>query len=291
MSSLSTSLKNSYAKWLCPYEDFLRIAKPGVHQQLEWENGGPLTPSPAPSPMKPSAFNTPSSLRGDSPAQHASSALQASVSTEQDTPIIEVPPPAPPPPPPQPVTSGFTAINTGGFTAVNSGFTSVNRPVAPAPIRAPTPAPAPEPKMNTPTKPQYGSPMPSAVNTPDYRPSSLGPTSGLKRQMSHDSVDSGRENGVDKDDDGSNSRRSKRLKKGQFFSRFIVWFDCIFASVSLRQHRHVDFWRVRVAAVLDSFGLLLAFGIVYPPESGTKSPNFVSLPRWQLEISPDGARN
>lgn len=224
MSSLSTSLKNSYQKWLCPYEDFLRVAKPGVHQQLEWENGGPLTPSPAPSPMKLSTINTPSSLRGDSPARHATSALQASVNTERDTPVVEVPPPPPPLPPAPPATTGFTAINTGGFTAVNSGFTSVNRPVAPAPARAPTPAPASEPKISTPTKPQYGSPMPSAKNTPDYRPSSLGPTSGLKRQMSHDSVDSARENGVDKDDDGSNSRRSKRLKKGTFFflSLFLV---------------------------------------------------------------------
>lgn len=223
MSSLSTSLKNSYQKWLCPYEDFLRVAKPGVHQQLEWENGGPLTPSPAPSPMKPSAINTPSSLRGDSPARHASSALQTSVNSKRDTPVVEAPPPAPPPPPPQPVTSGFTAINTGGFTAVNSGFTSVNRPVAPAPAHAPTPAPAPAPApepKNTPTKSRVGSPMPSAKNNQDYRPSSLGPTSGLKRQMSHDSVDSGRENGVDKDDDGSNSRRSKRLKKGMCLFSF-----------------------------------------------------------------------
>lgn len=203
MSSLSTSLKNSYQKWLCPYEDFLRIAKPGVHQQLEWENGGPLTPSPAPSPMKHSSINTPSSLRGDSPARHASGVLQASLNSERNTPVAD----APPPPPPQPATSGFTAINTGGFTAVNSGFTSVNRPVAPAP--------APEPsKTSTPTKQQHASPMVSAKNTPEYRPSSLGPASALKRQLSHDSVDSGRENGVDKDEDGGNSRRSKRLKKG-----------------------------------------------------------------------------
>lgn len=201
MSSLSTSLKNSYQKWLCPYEDFLRVAKPGVHQQLEWENGGPLTPSPAPSPMKHSSINTPSSLRGDSPARHASSALQASVNSERNTPLADVPPPPPP------ATSGFTAINTGGFTAVNSGFTSVNRPVAPAP--------APEvSKTSTPTKQRHASPMASAKNTPEYRPSTLGPAGALKRQMSHDSFDSARDNGFDKDDDGSSSRRSKRLKKG-----------------------------------------------------------------------------
>lgn len=196
MSSLSTSLKNSYQKWLCPYEDFLRVAKPGVHQQLEWENGGPLTPSPAPSPMKHSSINTPS--RADSPARHASGALQASVTTERDTPTVDAQTPAPAS---QPVsTGGFKAINSGGFTAVNSGFTSVNRMIAP------------EPQTSTPTK-SFGTPMTSAKNTPEYRPSSLGPANALKRQMSNDSLDSGRENGVDIDDDGG-SRRSKRLKKG-----------------------------------------------------------------------------
>jgi [histone H3]-trimethyl-L-lysine4 demethylase len=33
MSSLSTSLKNSYQRWLQPYEEYVRIAKPGVQQQ------------------------------------------------------------------------------------------------------------------------------------------------------------------------------------------------------------------------------------------------------------------
>lgn len=197
MSSLSTSLKNSYQKWLCPYEEYLRVAKPGVHQQLEWENGGPLTPSPAPSPMKHSNIHTPSSLRGDSPARQASSVLQASMASERQTPVVE----AQAPPPPPPATSGFTAINSGGFTAVNSGFTSVNRPATSAPA---------EPKTSTPTK-HYGSPMTSTKNTPEYRPSSLGPATALKRQTSHDSLDSSREPGVD--DDGG-SRRSKRLKKG-----------------------------------------------------------------------------
>lgn len=196
MSSLSTSLKNSYQKWLCPYEDYLRVAKPGVHQQLEWENGGPLTPSPAPSPMKHSSLNTPS--RADSPARHASGALQASVTSEKDTPTVDAQTSTPAP---QPVsTGGFKAINSGGFTAVNSGFTSVNRPIAP------------EPPTSTPTK-SFGSPLTSAKNTPEYRPSSLGPANALKRQMSNDSLDSGRENAADVDDDGG-SRRSKRLKKG-----------------------------------------------------------------------------
>lgn len=205
MSSLSTSLKNSYQRWLCPYEEYLRIAKPGVHQQLELEYGGPLTPSPAPSPMKRSNVNTPSSLRADTPARHATDALQASMNGhakegERDTPMADAAPAAS-----QPTPSGFTAINSGGFTAVNSGFTSVNRQAS-AETRSFTP-----PKQN-------GSPFPSAKNTPEYRPSGLGPANALKRQLSSDSVDTKKENGAEKDDVENGSRRSKRLKKGQYHS-------------------------------------------------------------------------
>ena len=39
VSSLRTSLKNSYLKWLLPYEEFLRVAKPGVQHQIDYENG------------------------------------------------------------------------------------------------------------------------------------------------------------------------------------------------------------------------------------------------------------
>ncbi|KAK0629548.1 PLU-1-like protein-domain-containing protein [Bombardia bombarda] len=203
MSSLSTSLKNSYQKYLCPYEEYLRIAKPGVHQQLELEYGGPLTPSPAPSPMKRSTVHTPSSLRAESPARHATDALQATVNghvkdSDRDVQMADAPAPGAPP-----VTSGFTAINSGGFTAVNSGFTSVNRPLAPAA----------DTKASTPAK-QFSTPLPSAKNTPEYRPSSLGPAA-LKRQLSCDSLDSAKKDAAaaDKDDGEAGSRRSKRLKK------------------------------------------------------------------------------
>lgn len=203
MSSLSTSLKNSYQKWLCPYEEYLRVAKPGVHQQLELEYGGPFTPSPAPSPMKRSNVNTPSSMRPDSPARHATDALQMSVNghvndSDRDTPMADASPLAPPQ-----MASGFTAINSGGFTAVNSGFTSVNRPLAAA-----------EPKgLATPK--QFGSPVSSAKNTPEYRPSSLGTSHPLKRQLSCESIDSKKDSGNEKDDNDPGSRRSKRLKKGK----------------------------------------------------------------------------
>ncbi|KAK3325954.1 PLU-1-like protein-domain-containing protein [Apodospora peruviana] len=204
MSSLSTSLKNSYQKWLCPYEDYLRIAKPGVHQQLELEYGGPLTPSPAPSPLKRSDTNTPSSLRAESPARHATDALQATMNghskdSEGDTPMADACPAGTAPPV---ASGGFTAINSGGFTAVNSGFTSVNRPLAPAS------------ENKGPTTPkQFGTPLTSSKNTPEYRPSGLGPGS-LKRQLSSDSLDSAKKETVmEKDDGDAGSRRSKRLKK------------------------------------------------------------------------------
>ncbi|KAK7995979.1 PHD transcription factor (Rum1) [Apiospora marii] len=200
MSSLSTSLKNSFDRWLNPYENYLRQAKPGVYQQLEYEYGGPFTPSPAPSPVKRSNVATPSSLRGDSPARHASDALQASIGAnglkqEGDTAMPDA----------APTSGGFTAINSGGggggFTAVNSGFASVNR------------ATTVDSKNFTPPK-QYGSPMTSAKNTPDFRPTAIGAATSLKRQLSCDSLDSSKkEQGTDKDDSEAGSRRSKRLKK------------------------------------------------------------------------------
>lgn len=256
MSSLSTSLKNSYQKWLCPYEEYLRLAKPGVYQQLETENGGPLTPSPAPSPMKHSNMPTPSSLRGESPARFASSALQASVNSERDTPMQDAQPSAP-----QSVTSGFTAINSGGFTAVNSGFTSVNR------------QPAADVKPGTPSK-QFTSPMTSSKNTPEYRPSGLGPANSLKRQMSVDSLDSARENGLDKDDDNG-SRRSKRLKKGMSF----ILMPCSFGSSSTISFacdvvgwRHVAIVVFAVVAISIHSPFLLLLGGALPHSTNRLQP-------------------
>ncbi|QSZ31224.1 hypothetical protein DSL72_000787 [Monilinia vaccinii-corymbosi] len=216
MSSLSTSLKNSYQRWLHPYEEYLRLAKPGVHQQLEYEYGGPLTPSPANSPMKRSVQHTPSSLRGESPAMRASDALNSSVMKEEfekgmrSIPMLD----APAVPKPQ-STSSFTPVNAGGFTAVNStpsSFTPVNANRRER-----------EPSVNftpTPRRP-FDSPMSSAKNTPEYKPSALSSAPvlnsftshpSLKRQLSHESLDSGK--GSQPSEDAENGgRRSKRLKK------------------------------------------------------------------------------
>lgn len=225
MSSLSTSLKNSYQRWLFPYEEYLRLAKPGVHQQLEYEYGGPLTPSPANSPMKKSHQHTPSSLRGESPAIRASDALNASMKDEfekgmKNIPMLDAPvaaTPTPPPAQPPPFSSGFTPVNAG-FTPVNAApatFTpvSINR------------REREERSFTPPRRPPFDSPMSSAKNTPEYRPSALssapvvnGFTSNplLKRQLSHDSIDSRsrKDSQPPGDESESGGRRSKRLKKG-----------------------------------------------------------------------------
>ncbi|KAK9238734.1 PLU-1-like protein-domain-containing protein [Lipomyces kononenkoae] len=44
MTSLSSSLKNSYQKYVLPYEKYLINAKPLVQQQMVAEHGGPFTP-------------------------------------------------------------------------------------------------------------------------------------------------------------------------------------------------------------------------------------------------------
>ena len=153
MSSLSTSLKNSYAKWLEPYERFLAGAKPAVQWQIEQERGGPFnTPSPGASPMKrmPSQQHTPSSLGKISPAARASDALNDAIdnypsSHERQLPPREAPVQAPPPASAPVSTSGFTPINTGGFTAINKPQPVSGPPPGFAPINASPPPPPPPP--------------------------------------------------------------------------------------------------------------------------------------------------
>lgn len=182
MSSLSTSLKNSYQRWLCPYEEYLRVAKPGVHQQLEQEYGGPLTPSPAQTPVKRSQANTPSGLNAESPARTATEALQNGLKREadRDTPMVDAPP-AP--------TSGGS-----GFTAVNSGFTSINK--------ASNDRKSFTPEVNS-----------TRNGTPD-EPVALGIAAHVKRQLSADGVSdvSKKESEAESGEDGLN-RRSKRLRR------------------------------------------------------------------------------
>ncbi len=222
MSSLSTSLKNSYQKWLHPYEEYVRVVKPGTQQQGDFEYGRPLTPSPADSPLKKSHHHTPSSLRGESPALRASVALNASLKEDDDG-ADAIPPPVEAPRSVH--TSGFTAVNSTGFTAVNAS------PASFTPVNATNPTLQYDSENGTSTpRRSVESPMNSSKNTPEYRPSNLGAiplTNGhapnhLKRRLSHESMnggsqtDPGTPNG---DYDSSAGRRSKRLRKGMYIDR------------------------------------------------------------------------
>jgi histone demethylase JARID1 len=186
MSSLSTSLKNSYQKWLQPYEDWLRYNKPSILQQQEIENGGPYTPSPAATPAK-SQHQTPN-IGPVSPTLRASSALNAALHAAAPQPAVHgSPTPAAPveTPQPPPPTNGFTPVNVGGFTAVNARPlqppTSTHTPQAPPPAGplAPSSHPSPfttvngtngilrpETAQSTPARSEM-SPLTSMENTPD----------------------------------------------------------------------------------------------------------------------------
>lgn len=232
MSSLSTSLKNSYQRWLHPYEEYLKLAKPGVQQQLEYEHGGPFTPSSANQPMKDSHQNTPISMRDDSPAIKASAALNASIKEIGDP--LDAGSSAAEPPLPT-ANSGFTAVNTGGFTPVNltqASFQAVN---------APPPLAKRESENGLFGVPSHNSTVsfgPSPKDFPDYlspAPLTNGHSSNpLKRTISHDSLngalgtDSGAGAGAGVDTDDQLERRSKRAKKGSCFRH---------SSILLSRHR------------------------------------------------------
>ncbi|KAK6347123.1 hypothetical protein TWF696_007202 [Orbilia brochopaga] len=187
MSSLSTSLKNSYQKYLHPYEEYVKAAKADVLQQLEAEYGGPLTPSPAGSPagkLGKSMMKSPGGVQ-ESPLSRVSMTLHSGmrekpVDSDNDSPMPDAAPvdagenstPAP--------TGGFTPVNANSFTPVNSnGFTAVNS------IK----------KENEPT--------PAPNETP--RPSSR----GSKRHHSENSESPPKDTEGEKE----GGRRSKRLKK------------------------------------------------------------------------------
>lgn len=219
MSSLSTSLKNSYQRWLHPYEEYLKIAKPVVQQQLEFEHGGPFTPTSANQGMKDSQQGTPTGIplgmRDDSPAMRASAALNASLN-ESDDPLDVVRPPVIETPRPM-ASSGFTPVNAGGWNPVNltpASYQAVNGP--------PT-VPKRESEngfSNWSNQIQSTGLAPPAKDLPDYlnaAPLTNGHSSNpLKRTISHDSMNgtSGTDSGVGAEGDDSSERRSKRVKKG-----------------------------------------------------------------------------
>lgn len=223
MSSLSTSLKNSYQRWLHPYEEYLRTAKPGVQQQLELENGGPYEPSPAYSPAKASASqqNTPAAIQPESPAAQASVVSNTSLGPKEPIlppsahPSVEAPRNLPPAPIPG---SGFTAVNAGGFSAVNapSGFVAVNNTPQPI-VKREEETSGMGHTTNGQHQTTYNILPPNYTHIPSSGPPIANGTGSasnpLKRTMSHDSLnpESCSDGG---DGDNGNGRRSKRIKKG-----------------------------------------------------------------------------
>ena len=225
MSSLSTSLKNSYQKWLHPYEEYLRVAKPGVQQQLELEYGGPFPPSAADPPRKRPNQETPVGRRDESPAIRAtgaSSARRKDADDSQGGVATAVDPPRPA------VSSGFTAINSSGFTPVNltsASFQAVNTPA----VRRESEN---GPSSSTPRSRGDGS-LPPVQDLLEHRSAngnpahlSHGPSlNPLKRAAGHESMNgtSGPDGGAGGDGDDQNGRRSKRVKKGTCGARSIAW--------------------------------------------------------------------
>ncbi|KHJ36194.1 putative histone demethylase jarid1d [Erysiphe necator] len=212
MSSLSTSLKNSYHKWLHPYELYLRVMKPGVHQQLEYEYGGPLTPSPAPSPLKNSYQITQSQLRSDDFAIQTSKLLNVPKNDEGANKLKSDKENGSPVAPDNTVISGFTPINPGGSMSINVVPTTS--------VAAKTRRDQDETNGSISSKTISKNPTISKKNTPNNHSVSHGdplstyaystsssPT--LKRQHSIESLDS--QNKKNGNEDGS--RRSKRLRK------------------------------------------------------------------------------
>lgn len=199
MSSLSTSLKNSYQKWLLPYEEYLRVAKPGVQHQLEMMNGGPTipyTPSPGPSPIKKPQGQTPTSMNG-TPTMQASAALNASINAPES--------PQPPPLPRDFSTQSQPPAGTGGFTPVNpgGGFTPVN--AAPTPSASFTSVNGPNGFHSNSATPQRTLDTPqTSTGTQDIAPHPNG-VAALKRQHSDQIL-------TPEEIDAMN-RRSKRLRK------------------------------------------------------------------------------
>ncbi|PYH69308.1 putative PHD transcription factor (Rum1) [Aspergillus vadensis CBS 113365] len=195
MSSLSTSLKNSYQRWLQPYEEYLRVAKPGVQQQLELEHGGPYTPSPnhSPMPKKPVSLDsaTPSATPQPAPSNPVappSAAKEVEATPEKPTPPIE---------PARPIASGFTPVNAG-----SSGFTAVNRSPSFVAVNS---GPAVKREADN------GSLTPKSIAEHPANPSAAsnghaGPP--MKRAISHESASHAENGEVD-----ANGRRSKRLRK------------------------------------------------------------------------------
>lgn len=233
MSSLSTSLKNSYQRWLQPYEEYLLVAKPGVQHQLEVENGGPFAPSPNQSPAEKRKhpmqnghrMSSDSRVEDNSSTQRVSTAPNTSTvdGEEGSGSAVETPREATPAPVQQPISSGFTAVNSrpSGFAAINmpSSFTAVNR-AAPEVKRESDDATGNSSHADS--IPGSGKPSPEQKRTKSNSASLTNGQNGHDEHSLKRVHSSGGNSQTENDDseEGGNGRRSKRLKKGMSNTTF-----------------------------------------------------------------------
>ncbi|KAI5287035.1 hypothetical protein KEM55_000096, partial [Ascosphaera atra] len=189
MSSLSTSLKNSYQRWLHPFEEYLRVAKPGVYQQLEHENGGPFTPSPKTSPVKKAHNNVNGAVadtsRMQSPVPHLASKPTTSLAQTPVSPMRTASPQTTADSTPKPSQLASTASQSQSAT----GFATVNASPNFVPLNGVK-------EENDHDHIEVAANGASQENSQEQ---------SLKRSSNHDGTQS--ENG-----DSANGRRSKRLK-------------------------------------------------------------------------------
>lgn len=195
MSSLSTSLKNSYQRYLHPYEEWVKQAKPGL-QALDLEYN---TLSSGPLPLQ-GVLKDRFSTSPDSPAQglYTLNAISTDTDdTDRDTVMGDDTPKSTPAPP----VSGFAAIKASGFTAVNcssSSFTSVNS--TPNGVKKEV-----ENGYHTPARKSDSAV--SSKNTPELK-------GGTPLKRTHNVETAENISMANGDDSELGERRSKRLKKG-----------------------------------------------------------------------------
>ncbi|KAF8468142.1 PLU-1-like protein-domain-containing protein [Kalaharituber pfeilii] len=194
MSSLSTSLKNSYQRYLHPYEEWVKQAKPGL-QAHDSEHGNSTAGG---SPMKGLPKDR-SSLRPESPASKGLLSSNNALSTDtDDTDKDTVMGDDTLKGTPAPSASGFAAVKSSSFTPVNSspsGFTSVNS----------TPNGIKREMENGLTLSRRSESSLSTKNTPELK------GTPLKRSHNVESNESTPAKNAEESETGE--RRSKRLKK------------------------------------------------------------------------------
>lgn len=218
MSSLSTSLKNSYQRWLHPYEEWLKFAKPGVQQQMEFEYAA----AAAGSSYSPAISQTHSPMAVPLPTQSApptfangSSAVQASIAlhNSMDSPrppqVLATPSLANTPRPAS--SSGFPVVNSSGFATVNgpTAFTAVNH--------NPPQISRPDLQPTGPTFTTVNGSVPNghaAHHHMNGSPMALASRSNpLKRAHSYESLNGDESSDGTNGDVNGDGRRSKRSKK------------------------------------------------------------------------------